>query len=288
MRVAAGIVPRAVPAILGEDRAKAAASRWPGSPPESHPVWKTLLRDGDVATAFAAQVGDTLGRIHAATADRADVAARFRHRRHLLRHPARALPGRDRRARTPTSRRGSPHWSRPRAAPAGCWSTATSARRTSCAGPDGPVILDAECAWYGDPAFDLAFVLNHLLLKGVWRPAWRDRYLDALRRAGRRLSRARRLGAAGGDGSAHRGAAAGTAARPRRRQVAGRVPDRRARSAPRCAPSPARCCCSRSPISPSIGRRWREARDAMKTTHRRASAPAGSGIRAAGRPSRRR
>ena len=35
------------------------------------------------------------------------------------------------------------------------------------------MILDAECAWYGDPAFDLAFVLNHLLLKGVWRPQWR-------------------------------------------------------------------------------------------------------------------
>ena len=45
-------------------------------------------------------------------------------------------------------------------------------------GPDGPVILDAECAWYGDPAFDLAFVLNHLLLKGAWQPQWRERYLD--------------------------------------------------------------------------------------------------------------
>ncbi|AVA26476.1 MULTISPECIES: aminoglycoside phosphotransferase family protein [unclassified Rhizobium] len=29
----------------------------------------------------------------------------------------------------------------------------------------GPVFLDAECAWFGDPAFDLAFCLNHLLLK---------------------------------------------------------------------------------------------------------------------------
>src|SRR4029079_13620148 len=28
-------------------------------------------------------------------------------------------------------------------------------------GPNGPVFLDAECAWYGDPAFDLAFCLNH-------------------------------------------------------------------------------------------------------------------------------
>jgi aminoglycoside phosphotransferase (APT) family kinase protein len=37
-------------------------------------------------------------------------------------------------------------------------------------GPKGPVILDAECAWYGDPAFDVAFCLNHLLLKCLPRP----------------------------------------------------------------------------------------------------------------------
>jgi hypothetical protein len=29
------------------------------------------------------------------------------------------------------------------------------------------VFLDAECANFGDPAFDLAFCLNHLLLKGA-------------------------------------------------------------------------------------------------------------------------
>ena len=38
-------------------------------------------------------------------------------------------------------------------------------------GPSGPVFLDAECAWYGDPAFDLAFCLNHLLLKCLWTAA---------------------------------------------------------------------------------------------------------------------
>ena len=38
-------------------------------------------------------------------------------------------------------------------------------------GPRGPVLLDAECAWWGDPAFDLAFCLNHLLLKCLWNPA---------------------------------------------------------------------------------------------------------------------
>src|SRR4029434_2595539 len=40
-------------------------------------------------------------------------------------------------------------------------------------GPSGPVLLDAECAWYGDPAFDLAFCLNHLLLKCLVQPSRR-------------------------------------------------------------------------------------------------------------------
>ena len=33
-----------------------------------------------------------------------------------------------------------------------------------------PVILDAECATMGDPCFDVAFCLNHLLLKSVHMP----------------------------------------------------------------------------------------------------------------------
>jgi aminoglycoside phosphotransferase (APT) family kinase protein len=45
-------------------------------------------------------------------------------------------------------------------------------------GPAGPVFLDAECAWYGDPAFDLAFCLNHLLLKCLWTPGSAPDFLD--------------------------------------------------------------------------------------------------------------
>ena len=45
-------------------------------------------------------------------------------------------------------------------------------------GPDGPVFLDAECAWWGDPAFDLAFCLNHLMLKCLWRPQFAIRYMQ--------------------------------------------------------------------------------------------------------------
>ena len=46
-------------------------------------------------------------------------------------------------------------------------------------GPRGPVFLDAECAWYGDPAFDLAFCLNHLLLKCLWNRPCAPRLLEA-------------------------------------------------------------------------------------------------------------
>ncbi len=44
-----------------------------------------------------------------------------------------------------------------------------------------PVLLDAECATMGDPAFDVAFCLNHLVLKSLHLP---DSRADLLRRAG--------------------------------------------------------------------------------------------------------
>jgi len=177
MRVAATIAPASVPEILGEDR--------PGGcfamaflPPDRYPVWKTLLRDGVVDRASAAAVGDTLGCIHAATADRRDIATRFPtdaifdaiRLEPYLGATGRAHP--DLAARldalantTRETKRVLVH---------GDFSP-----KNLLIGPRGPVIVDAECAWYGDPAFDLAFVLNHLLLKGAWRPQWRERYADA-------------------------------------------------------------------------------------------------------------
>lgn len=43
-----------------------------------------------------------------------------------------------------------------------------------------PVILDAECATMGDPCFDVAFCLNHLLLKAVHLPDRREDLLAQL------------------------------------------------------------------------------------------------------------
>jgi aminoglycoside phosphotransferase (APT) family kinase protein len=39
------------------------------------------------------------------------------------------------------------------------------------------LLLDCEAAWFGDPAFDAAFLLNHLLLKALHQPSWREDYL---------------------------------------------------------------------------------------------------------------
>jgi aminoglycoside phosphotransferase (APT) family kinase protein len=176
-RAAGAIAPEAVPAILGDDEAAGAfAMSWLA--PESHPVWKALLRDGAIDPATARAVGAILGRIHAATADRPGVAAAFAtdatfHAIRLepyLEATGRAHPDLRERfdalvATTAATKRALVH---------GDFSP-----KNLLIGPASPVILDAECAWFGDPAFDLAFVLNHLLLNGAWRPQWRDRYLAA-------------------------------------------------------------------------------------------------------------
>ncbi|MEZ5669789.1 MAG: hypothetical protein R3F55_20595 [Alphaproteobacteria bacterium] len=67
---------RTAPDILGHDPDSGLfAMAW--LPPDRYRLWKAMLRDGDADAADAAAVGRTVGRIHAATAGDADVAARF-------------------------------------------------------------------------------------------------------------------------------------------------------------------------------------------------------------------
>jgi len=174
MREAARVVPRAVPELLGEDReAGVFAMAW--LPPERYPTWKSLLAEGAGTRLMARHVGDILGRIHAATADRADVAARFA--TDALFHAIRLDPYLVTAAHVNPSHATRLH--------AIVTTTANTKRvlvhgdfspKNILIGPEGPVILDAECAWFGDPAFDVAFVVNHLLLKSAWRPQWRAHY----------------------------------------------------------------------------------------------------------------
>jgi len=176
MRTAAQVEPNAVPAILGEDAA-AGMFAMAYLDEEQHPVWKTLLREGVIEPAFAAEVGRRIGHIHAATAGDAAVRARFA-TDHIF-FPIRlepylvatgcAHPDLAPRLEALAARTGATHL----ALVHGDVSPKNILR-----GPEGPVFLDAECAWYGDPAFDLAFCLNHMLLKCLWRPQWGERYLE--------------------------------------------------------------------------------------------------------------
>ena len=157
-------------ALLGQDRA-------PGVfvmaylRPAAHRLWKEELRDGRADPAVAAAVGARLAAIHAAhRATTRRSPPRFPTDAHLPRHPARALSaGHGARASRPAPRRcaGS---SRRTAATKRALVHGDVSPKNILVGPDGPVFLDAECAWYGDPAFDLAFCLNHLLLKCLWTP----------------------------------------------------------------------------------------------------------------------
>jgi fructosamine-3-kinase len=138
-------------------------------PPADHPLWKARLLAGEADPAFAAQVGRRLGQIHAATARDPAMAARFP--TDALFHALRLDP-----YLLATAAR------RPEVAPAIHALVARTAGthlalvhgdvspKNILIGPRGPVFLDAETAWYGDPAFDLAFCLNHLLLKALVAP----------------------------------------------------------------------------------------------------------------------
>ena len=184
MRAANAIVPGAAPEVLGED-AETRAFAMAFFAPDRYPLWKAQLMAGKVDADFAHRVGRMLGRIHAASADRDDLAADFRTDENFyairlepyliaaaVKHPDLAPMLEDLARTTAETRRVLVH--------------GDVSPKNILVGPDGPVFLDAECAWFGDPAFDLAFCLNHLLLKGIVV----ERARNALRRAFERLSNA--------------------------------------------------------------------------------------------------
>ncbi|MEO8038593.1 MAG: phosphotransferase [Betaproteobacteria bacterium] len=176
MRVAGGIAPDAVPRILGED-AEANLFAMAYLDPDDYPVWKMQLRDGIVDGATAREVGRRLASIHASTAGRPDLAQRFA-TDHIF-FPIRLEPYLEATARAhPEAASALGELVRVTASTKLALVHGDVSPKNILAGPNGPVFVDAECAWYGDPAFDLAFCLNHLLLKCVWRPRWWAVYLQ--------------------------------------------------------------------------------------------------------------
>lgn len=176
MRVAAAVTPQAVPKILGEDRATGMFAM-EFLEAKRYPVWKSQLRDGEISSATAASVGMRIAAIHARTAGNLDIAAKFP-TDHIF-FPIRLEPYLSATAaRHPDCAARLESLVRVTGATKKALVHGDVSPKNILAGPNGPVFLDAECAWYGDPAFDIAFCLNHLLLKCVWREQWQARYLE--------------------------------------------------------------------------------------------------------------
>jgi aminoglycoside phosphotransferase (APT) family kinase protein len=176
-QAAKAVVPEAVPDVLLHDR-KRGLFAMPYFPPERYPVWKALLRDGQIDLSFAALVGRTVARIHDATMDDARLAAAFANDATF--HAIRLEPYLEATARRhPGVHDALMALSRATLACRQALVHGDVSPKNLLAGPHGPVLLDAECAWYGDPAFDLAFCLNHLLLKCLWNRPAAPRFLAA-------------------------------------------------------------------------------------------------------------
>ena len=157
------IVPGQVPAVLARDPALGAfAMAW--LDPARHTLWKTELLAGRAEAEAGAELGRLLGRVHARTAGDASLASQFdtgsafhalRIEPYLLatadKHPDLADWIRTLARRTAETRLALVH--------------GDVSPKNILRGADGPILLDAECAWYGDPAFDLAFCLTHIVAK---------------------------------------------------------------------------------------------------------------------------
>jgi aminoglycoside phosphotransferase (APT) family kinase protein len=163
-----GLLPGAVPPLLGRS-ANGAMFAMAFLDPADYPLWKEVLLRGEVDACFAGAVGAALAAIHSATASDSSIAAEFAsdHIFHAIRiepyllatarrHPDIGRQLRSLAERTATTKRAMVH--------------GDVSPKNILIGPSGPVFLDAECAWHGDPAFDVAFCLNHLLLKCIPLP----------------------------------------------------------------------------------------------------------------------
>lgn len=169
LEIAAGIAPESVPRVLGHDpRAGVFAMEY--FPPGRYRNWKQLLSQGQVSPATVEQLADLLAGIHCATAGDSRLAARFDDGELFFQlrlepylhgaaehHPDLRTRLLELSAEVANRRQVLVH--------------GDVSPKNILVGETGVVLLDAECACLGDPAFDLAFCLNHLLLKCLWVPA---------------------------------------------------------------------------------------------------------------------
>lgn len=161
------LLPGSVPEICYED---ASAHLFVMNYLGDCPTWKSQLLAGRIDLPIVRRVATILGRIHAATSRRPELAASFAYHRNfdqlrldpylnaiVARHPSLAAPVLSM-VDEILARRD-------------CLIHGDYSPKNLLVTPENQVIvLDHEVAVFADPAFDLAFLLNHLLLKAALRP----------------------------------------------------------------------------------------------------------------------
>lgn len=165
--------PGAVPEILFEDRENGLIAMT--AAPHAAETWKSLLLRGEIDAHIAGSVARMLAAIVRASWRDPECERHFGdqavfdqlridpyYRTTAARHPA-LRPQFDRLISESNARRVSlVH---------GDWSP-----KNFLVSAGTVVAIDFEVTHFGDPAFDSAFLLNHLLLKSFYRPAWSGRY----------------------------------------------------------------------------------------------------------------
>lgn len=169
-----------VPPVLAT-HAASGAFVMPYLPPAHWHNWKGLLLTGRVSLATAQHIGYVLGRVHRTSAAQPELAARFANAANFmslrldpyLLETGRRLPALTTALQAIVARTES-HTS--------VLLHGDVSPKNILVHADDPariMLLDAECATWGDPAFDLAFLLNHCLLKAIHLPASRQELLAA-------------------------------------------------------------------------------------------------------------
>ena len=171
---AARVVPEAVPRLLHADGSRGwFAMEFLGGELRN---WKTELLAGRADLASAGLAGRTLGRLHAASWD--DPAAREKFSTLKNFTDLRIAPYLLTAAERLPALRGLLEKEAVRLA-------ATSlalvhgdySPKNLLVAPGRLIVLDAETAWFGDPAFDTGFLLNHLYLKALYHAPAPERFL---------------------------------------------------------------------------------------------------------------
>jgi aminoglycoside phosphotransferase (APT) family kinase protein len=165
IRVVSDFVPDSVPKLLHvNDAAGYFAMEWLGTDLEN---WKTRLLAGDARPSDSQRAGALLGSIHHNTTGNAGIRSRFETTENFrklrldpyliataLKHPDLNELILKEVERIATTRE--------------CLVHGDFSPKNILLNDDRLVILDCEVAWYGDPRFDVAFLLNHHFLKALY------------------------------------------------------------------------------------------------------------------------